>query len=202
MADASEIAKTVSNVMSNFKPRFDRMEEDFDRWSMRRVGARGSFEFQTRTRDRTRDTDIEIVGNDFRTFSDDVQSILSSAERQIRVRMAENEGEDKREEMGKRVRLLEFAFEEADDRLIRLLHPTLMESSVWYSITRGWVAARFLVYKSGKEVVFDFLPYDPRWLAYVVGANGLLWTGYTTSLSIEAIREEYGKKGQEATSGT
>lgn len=202
MEDASEITTKVSTVMGNFKPRFDRQDEDFDRWSMRKAGARGSFEFQISMRSQARDTDIEIIGNDFRTFSDDVQSIISSSERQIRVRMAELEGDDKREEMGKLERLLEFAFEKADERLINLLLPTLKESLVWYSIVRGWVSARFIVYKSGKEVIFDFLPYDPRWLAYQVGASDLAWSGYTTSLSVDAVREIYGKAGIEATSGT
>ncbi len=202
MEEATEITKKVTTVMRNFQPRFDRQDTDFDRWAMKRVGARGSFESQTSVKDRTRDTDIEIVSNDFRTFSDDVQSILSSSERQIRVRMAELEGEDKREEMGKLERLLEFAFEKADERLINLLMGTLKENLVWYSIVRGWVSARFLVYKVDKEVVFDFLPYDPRWLAFQVGANDLAWSGYTTSLTVDNVREQYGKAGAEATSGT
>ena len=201
MADASEITKRVSTVMAKFKPRFDRMKQDFGRWDMKRARERGSFEFMTQPRN-TRSTDIEIVSNDFRTFSDDVQSILSSSERQIRVRMAEIEGEDKREEMGMLERLLEFAFEKADERLIALLMGTLKENLVWYSIVRGWVSARFLTYKVDKDVIFDFLPYDPLWLAYQVGANGLMWSGYTTSLSIEAIRDTYGEAGKDATSGT
>ncbi len=200
--EAAEIQKSVDTKMNDLKPRFDRMDLDFDRWDMKGVGARGSFEYQTRTRDLKRDSDIEIVSNDFRTFSDDVQSILSSSERAINVRMAENQGEDMRDAIGKLERLLIYAFEKADERLINLLIGTLKDNLVWYSIVRGWVAARFLVYKDAKNIIFDFLPYDPRWLTFQTGANGLLWSGYTTSLSIDAIREEYGEAGQKATSGT
>lgn len=202
MDDAGQITKDVATKMGEFKPRFDRMDEDFDRWDMKMAGARGSFEYQTRARDRTRDTDIEITSNKPRTFCDGVQAILSSSERQIAVRMAETQGEDMRERIAILERLLEFAFEKADERLINLLLGTLKENLVWYSIVRGWIAARFLVYKSGGNVIFDFLPYDPRWLVYWIGANGLTKTGYTTSLSPEAIREEYGEVGKEATSGT
>lgn len=196
MEDASQITKKVEQRMRDFKPRFDRMDEDFDRWTMKGVETRGSFEFLTQVKDRARDTDIKITGNDFRTFSDDVQSILSSSERQIKARMADPEGQDKREEIGKLERLLEFAFEKADERLIALLLPTLKESLTWYSIVRGWVSGRFLVYKKGKNVIFDFLPYDPRWLTYQVGTSGLLWTGYTTFYSPEELVDIYGEKGQ------
>lgn len=196
--DASQITTDTETKMTEFKPRFDRMDGDFERWNIKGVEDKGSFEYMTRSN--TRDTDINIVGNDFRTFSDDVQAILSASERQIAVRMAETEGEDKREEIGKLERLLEYAFEKADERLIDLLLGTLKENLVWYSIVRGWVSARFLVYKDGKNVVFDFLPYDPRWLAYWMGANGLSKTAYITSMSPEAIREEYGEAGKDATS--
>jgi len=200
MEDATKITSDVKAKMTDFNDRFVRMDEDFDRWNMTRTSQRGAVhstwvdsQGYTPPPPRHRDTDIEIISNDFRTFSDDVQSILSASERQIAVRMAETEGEDKREEMGKLERLLEYAFEKADERLINLLLGTLKENLVWYSIVRGWVASRFLVYKDGRDVIFDFLPYDPRWLAYQVGANGLLWSAYTTSLSPEALEDEYGK---------
>jgi len=196
MEDAAQITSDVTTRMSDFNDRFVRMDGDFDRWDMKRASQRGTAEYVAelyRTGGKARDTDIEVIGNDFRTFSDDVQSILSSSERQIAVRMAETEGEDMREAMGKLERLLEYGFEKADERLIDLLMGTLKENLVWYSIVRGWVAGRFLVYKVGKNVIFDFLPYDPRWLVYQTGANGLLWTAYTTSSSPEALEDEYGK---------
>jgi len=194
MEDATKITTDVTAKMSDFNDRFTRMDEDFDRWNMKGVSSRGTLAYRDkRARTASRDTDIEIIGNDFRTFSDDVQAILSASERSIAVRMAETQGEDMREAMGKLERLLEYAFEKADERLINLLFGTLKENLVWYSIVRGWVAGRFLIYKDGKNVIFDFLPYDPRWLAYWMGANGLTRTAYTTSSSPEALEDEYGK---------
>lgn len=193
MEDAVKITKDVKDKTDiTFKDRNDRMDKDFVRWNIKRQGLKGSYEYMTSLKSKARDTDIELVSNAPRTYSDDVQSILSSSERQIIVRMAEAEGEDKREKIGKLERLLEYAFEKADEHLINLLQPTFKESSVWYSIVRGWIAGRFLVYKD-KEVIFDFLPYDPRWLVYQIGANGLLWTAYTTSHSAEELEDEYGK---------
>lgn len=200
MADANEIAKLMEDATPRFEPRDKRMDDDFERWDMKGVNLRTSSDYLKHIKTKSRDTEIEVVSNRPRTFVDGVQSILSMAERQIRVRMAENKGEDKRDEMGELERLLEFAFEKADERLIALLQPTLKESSVWFSLVRGWVAARFLTYKIDNKIIFDFLPYDPRWLKYGVGADNLSWTGYTTSLTVEAVREEYGEAGIEATS--
>ena len=191
--ETEDITKSVSERTKELQPRFDRMDDDFNRWDMHRPKSEVFSEYVGEVFTPTRDTDIEVRSNAPRTFSDDVQSILSSSERQIIVRMAETQGEDKREQMGKLERLLEFAFQKADERLINLLHPTFKESSVWYSIVRGWIAGRFLVYRGGKDIVFDFLPYDPRWLVYQLGANGISWSAYTTSYSPEELEDEYGK---------
>jgi len=196
--DATDITNAIKNTDNDFRDRIDRWDKDFDRWDLKNPKDKGSFEYMTSVK--SRDTDIDIVSNAPRTFSDDVQAILSSSERQIIARMAEPAGEDMREAIGKFERLLEYAFEKADERLIRLLFPTLKESSVWYSLVRGWVAGRFLIYKIGKDVIFDFLSLDPRWLRYRVGANGLLWTAYTTSYSSEALIDEYGDAGEKAIS--
>ncbi len=198
--EASEIQKETEDVMGKLQPRFERMDNDFKRWNMEKLGKKGSAEYQISRM--VRETEEGIIGNDFRTFADDVQSILSSAEMAINVTMAEVQGPDMREAKGKLERLLAYAFEKADERLINLMLGKLKDNLVWYSIVRGWLAGRFVVYKDGKNIIFDFLPYDPRWLAFQVGANGLKWSSYTTLLSVDAVREEYGEAGQQATSGT
>ena len=194
MEEASKIATQVKSIESkNFRVLHQRMDDDYARWQLKGTQTRGSLEYLTSTK--TRNTDIKIVSNAPRTFCDNVQSILSSSERQIIVRMAETQtGEDLREAIAKLERLLEYAFYKADERLIDLLLPTLKESLVWYSIVRGWVAGRFLIYKEDGEVIFDFLPLDPRWLVYQKGAKGLLWTAYTTYRSALELEDEYGKE--------
>ena len=194
MEEASKIATQVKSIESkNFRVLHQRMDDDYARWQLKGTQTRGSLEYLASTK--TRNTDIKIVSNAPRTFCDNVQSILSSSERQIIVRMAETQtGEDLREAIAKLERLLEYAFYKADERLIDLLLPTLKESLVWYSIVRGWVAGRFLIYKEDGEVIFDFLPLDPRWLVYQKGAKGLLWTAYTTYRSALELEDEYGKE--------
>jgi len=94
--------------------------------------------------------------------------------------MAESEGEDKRDDISKLERLLDFAFEMGDRRLLAMLMPVLRDYLIWTALIRGWDGARILVYKSGKDVIFDFTPYDPRWLVFDVGGDGLTMTSYKT----------------------
>jgi len=194
MEEAHEIATQVEKLESKyFQVLHRRMDDDYVRWQAKGVRIRGSLE--SLSPGGIADTDIKIVSNAPRTFCDNVQSILSSSERQIIVRMAQTQtGKDLREAIAKLERLLEYAFYKADERLVNLLLPTLKESLVWYSIVRGWVAGRFLTYKENGEVIFNFLPYDPRWLVYQKGSKGLLWTAYTTRRSASELEDEYGKE--------
>jgi len=192
---ASEITTKVDAKMKEFEPRFERMDEDFEIWDMQETSStieydRGKNKAVSPTK---RDNDIHVISNDLRTFADQVQSTLSSAEMQIMVRMAEQEGEDKREDIGKLERLMHFALDMADRRLRKKVMPVLRDGSVWFSINRGWAAARVLVYKTKNgNVVFDILDQDPRWLAFETGDDGLLWTGYTTFRSGASLKDEWG----------
>ena len=105
--------------------------------------------------------------------------------------MAETEEGEDREEVAKLERLFVFAFDKADERLRRLVLPPFRESALWYSVIRGCPAARILVYKSGKNVIFDFLPLDPRHLTYDVGEDGFLWVAYKMFKSKALLEAEY-----------
>uniref|UniRef100_A0A6M3KVF5 Portal protein n=1 Tax=viral metagenome TaxID=1070528 RepID=A0A6M3KVF5_9ZZZZ len=192
---ASEITEKVNTKMQEFESRFERMEEDYEIWDMQETSAtidydQGKNKAVSSTR---RDNDIHVISNDLRTFADQVQSTLSNAEMQIMVRMAEQEGDDKRADIGKLERLLRFGLDMADIRLRKQVMPVLVDSTVWFSINRGWADARVLVYKTKSgDVIFDILPQDPRWLAFETGGDGLLWTGYKTFRSGAALKDEWG----------
>lgn len=177
----TEIEKLVEKRETDLFELYKRMDDDFDIWNLKEVKYEGH------------KTGVNMTSNHPRLFANEVQSKLASAERQIRVGMAEAEGEDKREDIGKLERLLDFALEKADERLRNLLQPPLRSQLIWNSLIRGWMAARILVYKSGNDVIFDFLPLDPRWLTYEVGAEGLLWAAYKTFRAKAAIKDEYGQ---------
>ncbi|KKN33006.1 hypothetical protein LCGC14_0808070 [marine sediment metagenome] len=178
--DAGIITAQVSTKESELKDRTNRQDRDFKRWQLE----------TTTKRDSLRDNDIDIVSNGLRTFADEVHSKLASADMTIAVRLAEAEGDDKRDDVGKLERLLQFAFEKGDERLISLLLPPLRDFTIWCASIRGWVAGRYLVRKEGNDVIFDLMPWDPRWVTYEVNK----WRAYKTFRSREELEEDYKKK--------
>ena len=159
--DAAQITAKVTKKEGSDYTTHERMDSDFDIWDL----MPKSSAIISETKDyvsNMHDNDIEVVSNDLRTFSDQVQSTLSDAEMQIIIRMAQKEGEDKRDDIAALERLLYFALDMADRRLRKLLMPTLRDASIWYSIIRGGAGARVLVYETKSGVIFDILPLDYR----------------------------------------
>jgi len=191
--DAKKITAKVKERETELKDTTTRMEEDFKMWNLE-SDAHASTQKTgfVKPPDWVRDSDVNVVSNDPRTFSDQVQSTLSDAEMQIIIRMAETEGDDKRDDIAKLERLLYFALDMADRRLRKLLMPNFRESTIWFATINGWAIGRTLVYKpKSGEVVFDLLPMDARWFTYEVGADGFLWTAYKTFRSKDLLESEW-----------
>lgn len=165
----SEAAQEFENrAKGDFQSRFQRMDDDFDIWNFKKVKYEEG------------ETAINVISNTPRTFANAVQAKLVASDRQIIITPAEREGADIRDEVAKLERLFEFALYMGDKRLVNLLLPPLKDYSIWCSLIRGWVAGRFLVYQSGKNVIFDLTPFDPRWLVYSMGSDGLSMAEYKT----------------------
>lgn len=176
MITAADIKGKVDTEQRKQNETHTRMDDDFDIWNLDKT------EFDSHT------NAINVCLPDPRNFADDVQSTLVRANMQIIVRMAdqkEDEGTSKLE------RLLTFAFEKGDELLGRKLLPPLRDAVVWYGLIRGCRAGRFFVHKIGSDVIFDLLPWDPRWVTYQVGANGLIWAAYKMFMTKEAIQDEW-----------
>jgi len=175
----SEVFKEYETEEKKLKPRFDRMDKDFERWDLKKMQYEKG------------PTAINVTSNRPRTFCDAVQTKLSASERQIAIYMAEEEGEDKRDDIAKLERLLDFALNKADERLVGMLVPPLKDYLIWSSLVRGWMAARILNYKDGKNVIFNYTPLDPRWMVYKTGAEGLSQTSYKTFKSSADLKAVY-----------
>jgi len=183
----SEIAKEFKGKEDKeFRGRFKRMDDDFELWDMVDV------EYEEGP------TAINVTSNTPRTFADNVQTKLSAATRDIHIRMAEKEGEDKRDDIARLEMLLDFVLETADKRLTRILMPVLRDYLIWTAMIRGWASARILNYRSGKNVINDYTPLDPRWLVYDVGGEGLSMTSYKTFRTKDDIGKTYGKEAKAA----
>ncbi len=174
------INKKVKVEENRLKEYHKQMDEDFDLWDLKR-----------RQYD-THETAINVTLPDPRLFADDVQGRMARAGMQIRIGMAEKDGLDKRDDISKLENLLTFAFEKADELLGRKLLPPLRDSVIWHGLLRGGRAARVFVYKSGKDVIFDIVSWDWRWVTYKVGADGPIWTAHKTFREKEIIKDEYG----------
>lgn len=189
--DPSEITQLVAEREKDFTSLYDLMDKDLDMRRLNTTPERSGYEQTTRSKTGVHQTDVEIFSNRPCTFADDVQTILLASEMQIAVRMAEAEGEDKRDDMARLERLFKFILYKGDERLRRLLLPPLKLSLIELALLRGGVAGRFLIYKIKDKIVVDFMSLDPRWLSYEIGSEALLWTSYKTFKSGAALLNDY-----------
>ena len=192
------IVRSYKDKEEEFQALWTRMDEDLEVWEMSPSPANlTAYHAGILRKTKQHGSDLTIVSNELRTNCDNVQSILSSSDMQIMVRLAETEGIDLRAEIGKLERLFYFLLEQGDLRLRQLLLPSLREMSDWHALVRGWRAARILNHK-GKagKVLANYIALDPRYLVYDVGAEGLLWVGYKTFKSQAAIKSEWDKEGK------
>ena len=194
--EPSKIMSWFKNLADGeFYPLWTRNDEDFDIWEMNPSPSNMTgYESDIKAKTKHHGSEIDIISNELRLNSDSVQSILSSADIQISVKMAEAEGIDKRAEVGRLERLFYYMLEQGDLRLRRLVLPSLIESSNWHALVRGWRAARILNYEIQGKIIADYTPLDPRHLVYEVGGEGLTKVGYKTFKSKAALEREWGKE--------
>tara|TARA_Y100000310_G_scaffold315020_1_gene365097 strand:+ start:3120 stop:4898 length:1779 start_codon:yes stop_codon:yes gene_type:complete len=185
--EADDILKQVEEKEREFDARYTRMDDDYASWKLIPSALDATLDYKTRKHA----SDIDIISNDLRTNCDDVQAVLSSADMQILISMAEPMGEDKRSDISKLERLFDYAFKKADERLVNQVELPLKDSLIWHACVRGWTAGRFLVYQSNDGVIFDFKAMDPRRVTYEVGDSGLMWSGYKFFRPKAAIEATY-----------
>ena len=190
--DATQITTKVTRKEADFNTASQRMDDDFDIWALKPNSKASAYIVESKLEiPGMHDHEVEVVSNDLRTFSDQVQSTLSDAEMQIIISMAEKDGEDKRDDIAALERLLYFALDMADRRLRKLLMPALREACIWYSIIRGGIGTEVLVYETKGGVIFAITPLDPRWLTYEIGGDGLIWSSSKTFRSGAALKDEW-----------
>ena len=186
MITAEEIVKWVEEEEKNLSALHKQMDEDFDRWNLKE------------TIYDSHKTSINVTLSDPRLFADDVQSTMSQASMQIRVRMAEKGGEDNRDDQGKLENLLTFGFEKADELLARKLLPPFRDTAIWHGLIRACRSGRVMVFKKGSDVIFDIVNWDPRWVTYKVGANGLIKAAHKMFRPKEILLDEYGVQAEKS----
>ena len=170
---------------------YNRMDSDFDLWNIKKR----VFDNHTMA--------INITSNDPRSLVDKMQSRIAGSQRRIQVKFPEPLVSPEDTSVANGIeRLFHYGFTQADLRLRKRLLSNLNDSLTWFSLVRGVIAVRVLVYpdKDG-NVIFDYMPLDPRFLTYSVDNEGLSWVGYKTFRSKDSLKGEYGVDLSEPSQG-
>ena len=134
------------------------------------------------------------TSNDPQTYAEKVIGWVSSAEMTVRI---PHDGADSevRERNDLKERFLIGVLKSADERLCRLMLPTLRDQLGWYSVIRGWYAGRALLAKrkDGSTYV-DITPWDPLHTYWGTGPEGLEWICYKVPKTKDQIFSQYNIK--------
>jgi hypothetical protein len=81
----------------------------------------------------------------------------------------------------------------ANRQLSKVGEPELREGTTWFACQRGMSALKCLIYADeSKDTRIDIRYIDPMHLAWELGADGLVWAGYTYHISPAEAKERYG----------
>lgn len=182
MKDIEQIDEKVEKRKKQLQPLFDKDKENYDLWT----GKEHEFD--------THKMSVNITGTEMSGLSRRVQASLMRQDLDVHVLPPNKSPNDNAvEEANQEERMYYYGFEMADERLSSRGDASLLMSAAWQAVVLGRIAARVLVYKVGKEIVWDYLSMIPSLLTFEFDEKGLAWYRYETFRSPAAIKSEYGK---------
>jgi len=131
------------------------------------------------------------TSNDPQTYAEKVIGWVSGAEMTVRI---PHDGADAelREKNDRKERFLIGILAAADERLCRLMLPTLRDQIGWYAVIRGWYAGRALLAKREDGTTYvDITPWDPLHTYWGMGPDGLEWVCYRVPKTKDQIFSQY-----------
>ena len=134
------------------------------------------------------------TSNDPQTYAEKVIGWISGAEMTVRI---PHDGADAelREKNDLKERFLIGVLAAADERLCRLMLPTIRDQIGWYSTIRGWYAGRALLAKRDDGTTYvDITPWDPLHTYWGMGPEGLEWICYRVPKTKDQIFSQYNVK--------
>ena len=134
------------------------------------------------------------TSNDPQTYAEKVIGWIAGAEMTVRI-PHDGASPDLRERNDLKERFLIGILAAADERLGRLMLPTLRDQLAWYATVRGWFAGRALLAKreDGSTYV-DITPWDPLHTYWGMGPDGLDWICYKVPKTKDQIFSQYNVK--------
>ena len=134
------------------------------------------------------------TSNDPHTYAEKVMGWITGAEMTVRV-PHDGAEPDLRERNDLKERFLIGITRAADERLCRMMLPTLRDQLAWYTTLRGWFAGRALLAKREDGTTYvDITPWDPLHTYWGVGPEGLDWVCYKVPKTKEQIFAQYNVK--------
>ena len=175
---SSDITKLVEDHHDATYPFRDRMQSDYDLYTLTDYDAGDGYESYT--------------SNEPRTYADKIVSWLASAELTIRIPNIE-EAREQREVNDAKEKFLIGVIRAADERLRRRLQPSVREQLAWFISLRGWYAGRALLHTDSKDrTQIDITPWDIMHTYWGEGEEGLAWACYKIQKTKDEILQQYG----------
>ena len=134
------------------------------------------------------------TSNDPQTYAEKVIGWVSGAEMTVRI---PHDGAEPalRERNDLKERFLIGITKSADERLSRMMLPSLRDQLGWYTAIRGWYAGRALLAKREDGTTYvDITPWDPLHTYWGVGPDGLDWICYRVPKTKSQIFAQYNVK--------
>jgi len=134
------------------------------------------------------------TSNEPQTFAEKVIGWIAGAD--MTVRIPHNGGDPElRERNDVKERFLMGIEKAADERLCKLMMPTLRDQLAWYVSIRGWYAGRALLAKRSDGTTYvDITPWDPMHTYWATGPEGLEWVCYKVAKTKDQIFSQYNVK--------
>ena len=173
-----DIIELVDAHYDATEPLRTRMQEDHDLYRLEPFDAGEGYQSYT--------------SNSPQTYAEKVIGWVSGAEMTGRI-PHDTADPDLRQRNEMKERFLIGISRAADERLMRMMVPTLRDQLGWYAAVRGWVAGRALLAKRTNGTTYvDITPWDPMHTYWGVGPEGLDWVCYKVPKTKDQIFAQYG----------
>ena len=173
-----DIVRLVDAHYTSTEPLRQRMQDDHSLYRLEPYDAGEGYQSYT--------------SNEPHNYAQKVIGWIVGAEMTVRIPHSQADSET-REKNDLKERFLIGITKSADERLCRMMMPTIRDQLGWYSSIRGWYAGRAILAKNNDGTTYaDITPWDPMHTYWGVGDNGLEWACHKVPKTKDQILSQYG----------
>lgn len=177
LREIADIKKAVKESQGRLRELRDRFESDYGLRRLEKYDRGKGYESITR--------------NDPRTLADKIISLLSSAERKIRIPL-ELDSEEERKAKSNAERFIYGSFNLIDSRFQSFIQPSIQDQLSFFAPIRGWFAIRAYIRKGADgEVIPDVAIWDIFNTDWDIGSKGVGWVCHQRKATASQIKAEH-----------